>query len=218
MKASRVAVVLGLAIALSAINVQGQSCQWTDASSGDSYDLSPLINNANDYTFGYDPTDPVKKVYANMCRALVTTLCGPGSAFCQQWDPKNAGGQASLGQASTMSFGYGAQKSNNGVQGLIVRFDKGDPVNTQERHTEVDLVCQKGAGAGMPAFWNEDNLIYYFTWTTEFACPVSGPHAGGGGGLSGGSILLIILLVVAVVYLVGGILFISSECTLRVLT
>jgi len=59
----------------------------------------------------------------------------------------------------------------------------------------------------MPAFWNEDNLIYYFTWTTEFACPVSGPHAGGGGGLSGGSILLIILLVVAVVYLVGGILF-----------
>jgi len=192
-------------------HVQSQIvCKWTDPATKNEYDLTPLMNNQNDYIFGYDPTDPVKKVYMNVCRAVITNLCGAGVAACQQWDPKNTGGQASLGQASTLTFTYGPQKSNNGANGLIAHWTKGDPVNTADRKLEVDFVCKKDAGVGIPAFWNEDDLIYYFTWSSQHGCPTNGGGgggAGGKGGLSGGSIFLIILLVCAVVYLVGGVLF-----------
>lgn len=140
------------------------SCSYVNKD--ESYDMGPLTNNQRDYILNYDSTDPEKKMFVNLCRPTITTVCGNGVAICQQWDPKNTGGQASLGQANTLTWTYGSQKATNSI-GLIAQFSHGD----LSRKAEIDFVCKRDSGIGMPKYWDEIDLTFYFAWVTEHACP-----------------------------------------------
>ncbi len=99
-----------------------------------------------------------------------------------------------MGKASTLTFTYGTQRSNNDVKGLIAHWTERAPVNSVARQLEVDFVCNKNAGVGTPSFWDEVDLVYYFSWSSQHGCPTNEPttnDAGLKGGLSGGSIFLI---------------------------
>jgi len=182
-------------------------CTWTNPSTGTSYDISGLLS-SNDYKIEYAPPDTKKNIWLNLCRPVIYNLCGSNIAACQQWDPANRNGQASLGIANTMSFSYGQQYSGEG--GLMVTFTGGTVGNNIARSMEIDFTCQPGAGAGSPTFVTENQvtLKYYFTWSTQFACGSGGTTTGGPtGGLSGGSIFLIIFFVGIVVYFGAGIAY-----------
>src|SRR5205823_86360 len=43
-------------------------------------------------------------MWINICRPLVSQLCGPSSAGCQQWDPNSPSGHASMGDAKSLQF------------------------------------------------------------------------------------------------------------------
>ena len=63
----------------------GQSCQFTNYLRNDKYDLSPLSNSQSDYFIprGQQENNKYWDFYINVCRALVTASCSPGSACCQ---------------------------------------------------------------------------------------------------------------------------------------
>jgi hypothetical protein len=171
------------------------------------------LKGSADYKLNYDPTDPRKNMWLNVCTPIVYNLCGTGMACCQQWDPANKNGQAALGTESSLTFSYGSQAGNNNANGLIVTFTGGTPVNGVARSMEIDFVCDESAGIGTPTYIieNTKTLRYYFKWTTAHACPTGGSNGGGGspskGGLSGGSVFLIIFFVGLVVYFAAGIAF-----------
>jgi len=179
------------------------SCTYKDEK-GNTYDLSALKNDKEDYHIAKNSSPIVKwDIYLNMCRALVQNICAPGTAGCQQWDPsKGVTGRASMGSYASSSFQAPTKTGDKGY-GLTIQYKGGDG----NRQFEIDLVCDYKAGIGSPVFTGESPQLHYnFLWASVHACPVGG-KSGGKGGLSGGSILLIILLVVAVVYLVAGVLF-----------
>jgi len=173
-------------------------CTWLDTTSNKNYDISPLMNSNNDY---YIPKNTFPNqgwdIWINICRPLVTQVCGATASGCQQWDPKSAGGKAAMGTASTLQF---QPATAPGFQnyGVTAEFLQGD----LDRRMEIDFKCDPNAGVGAPVFQNEAPTHHYnFLWVSQFACPVAG------GGLSPGSIMLIILACLVVIYLVAGILF-----------
>jgi len=183
---------------------QTPSCQWTN--NGNSYDLSGLTNNAVDYKIAYAPPDAKKNVWLNICRPLINTLCGTGLAGCQQWDPNNSGGKASIGATASQSFAYGTQYS--GSTGLMLKYGGGALANNIPRSMEIDFICSPGSGIGTPSYVTEvsSSATYIFTWTTQYACSTNGGTTGGTtGGLSGGSIFLIIFFVAIFVYFAAGV-------------
>jgi len=173
-------------------------CLWTDTTGDKNYDISPLMNSATDY---YIPKNTYPSqgwdIWINVCRPLVTQICGPTAAGCQQWDPKSPGGKAAMGTATTIQFQPAAVPGFEGF-GLTAEFIQGD----LDRKMEIDFICDPNAGTGSPSFKNEAPTHHYnFQWTSQYACPVKG------GALSPGSIMLIIVLCLIVIYVVGGILF-----------
>jgi len=173
-------------------------CTWTDAATGKNYDISPLMNSANDYfipkgTFPNQGWD----IWINVCRPLVVSTCGPNAAGCQQWDPKSTGGHATMGSASAVQYQTAAIPGFENF-GLTAEYAQGD----LDRRMEIDFSCDPNAGTGSPAFKNEGPTHHYnFVWSSQYACPVKA------GGLSPGSIMLIIIASLLVIYLVAGILF-----------
>lgn len=196
-------VVLSVLIAVALAADTPLTCTFDNG--GDHYDLSSLSNPNADYVIQYDPLNTQRKVWMNLCRSAFQTLCGTGSSACQQWDPNNKNGQASLGAESTIVWSIGTQQS--GQKGLVASFTGGTLANGVPRSMQIDFTCAEGAGAGNPAYNLEVNLKYYFTWTTAAACPVNGGGSGGSGGLSGGSIFLIIFFVGFFVYFAAGVGF-----------
>jgi len=179
-------------ILIAASNCQTLPCTWT--SNGKTYDLSMLRNPGQDY---YIPKNTYPKqewdIWINVCRTLVNPLCGGDTIACQEWDSSNPQGHAKMGSASSQLY-------QDATNGLTLQYVNGD----DNRQTEIDFICDTGAGLGKPEYSQENPQHHYtFAWKSSYACPVSP----GGGGLSPGSILLIILLVLVVVYLVAGILF-----------
>jgi len=181
----------GLFFILLIVTSNCQNLPCTFQSNGKNYDLSRLRNDGTDYHIPKDQfPDQGWDIWINVCRGLVNTLCG-SSIACQQWDLTNPTGHASMGDPTTQTL----QGADNGV---TLQYTKG----TDGRETEIDFICDTGAGAGTPAYLQEKPQHHYvFSWKSAYACPVTS------GGLSGGSILLIILLCLVVVYLVAGILF-----------
>jgi len=179
--------------------VQSQGCTWTSPS-GDNYDLSQLAQ-ATDIKIpkctypnqGWD-------IYINACKSVTLGGCPTGPAACQNW----GSGQASMGQADTITFS--ALSSGKGV---TANYMNGTPDKGKPRNMEIDFICDpNGNTNSIPAYGGEDNtnLHYSFTWTSPYACPGSGPAPSGGSkSLTGGSIILIILLVLVVVYFVVGV-------------
>jgi len=188
----------------------GQTCTYTD-SKGMNYNLAPLKNDQNDYF--QNVVAKKWNIWINVCRPLVTTLCGTAAAGCQQWDPSTPAGKASLGTVASMALtdlkrpGPGP----NGKYGVTASFTNGGSGRT----FEVDFQCDEGQNPGSFGFLDESpNLHYNFGWPTKYACPSNmppppppGPPPANGKKLSGGSILLILLLVVAVVYITAGLLW-----------
>jgi len=196
-------------------SILGQStpipCTWTDSATGQTYDLSALSSASSDYKMNYDTTDAKKLVWINMCRPLVNTLCGTTVAGCQQWDPNNANGKATLGIASTLAFSYGTQST--GGSGLIAKFSGGTVVNNVPRNIEIDFTCSASAGIGTPTYVSETKttLTYIFSWSTQYACAAGSTGGGGAGGLSGGSIFLIIFFVAIFVYFAAGVAYMKFK-------
>eukprot|EP01118_Nematostelium_gracile_P014498 TRINITY_DN5666_c0_g1_i2.p1 TRINITY_DN5666_c0_g1~~TRINITY_DN5666_c0_g1_i2.p1 ORF type:complete len:267 (-),score=52.28 TRINITY_DN5666_c0_g1_i2:56-757(-) len=163
---------------------------------GDTYDLTPLTNNAQDYsTVGKGGTYRV-----NVCRQLVTQCNSqsPTASGCQNTVP--------IGVVTSESFGAPKQTGEYGF-GVLASYTGGQ----DKRNYDISFICDWNAGVGSPVYSDESPTLYYhLSWTTKFACPTNRkPPSGGigGGKLSGGSIILIVLLVVVVIYFVGGILF-----------
>jgi len=184
-------------------------CTWTNPATGQSYNLAALSSSTTDYKINYDTADPKKLIWINMCRPLVNTLCGTTVAGCQQWDPNNSNGKATLGIASTIAFSYGTQSI--GGNGLMAKYTGGTVSNGIPRNIEIDFICGASAGTGTPTYVSETKttLTYIFSWTTQYACVGGGPSTtgGSGGGLSGGSIFLIIFFVAIFVYFAAGVAY-----------
>jgi len=129
-----------------------------------------LTNNAVDYKIAYAPPDAKKNIWLNICRPLINTLCGSGVAGCQQWDPNNSGGKASLGTAASQSFAWGQQL--NGETGLMLKYTGGGPINNVPRNMEIDFNCDPNTQIGYPVYVTESTatITFYFTWNTSLAC------------------------------------------------
>jgi hypothetical protein len=123
-----------------------QSCTWTDPNTGHKFDITPL-QGSTDYKINYDPTKPNYNMFLNLCTPVSMQACGTGIACCQQWDPTNKNGQASLGLESSLTFSYGAEAGNNNEQGLKVSFSGGSLTTKNiPRNMEIDFICDKSAG------------------------------------------------------------------------
>jgi len=204
MRSAKALVLLLLQLSAVVITVTGQdiTCDWIDPATKIHYDLSPLKSPGLDYSFVPPSTGQPITYYINVCTPVVKTTCGNGVAACQTWN----GGDASLGQATTLQLGPITGFTGQGLTGSFVGGDEG-------RSFEIDFKCDKTKGKGMPEYLTQTGtpVHYVLQWFTEFACePAKAPGGGGDGGssddgLSGGSIFLIILLVSVVVYFVGGI-------------
>jgi hypothetical protein len=92
----------------------------------------------------------------NLCRPVLSTVCGAGVAGCQQWDPyTNYWGWASLGEEYTQTFTWGTQQSKflafcfliflGGESGLIVTYSRGSSPDYLERTMQIDFVCNATA-------------------------------------------------------------------------
>jgi len=167
MKMTELHVLLPLVLLLS--DAFGYPCTYSWG--GNKYDASPLANNQTDYHFNVQGTD----FWLNMCRPVVTDLCGTDSAACQQWDPQV--GHASLGSANTAVFNPPNIPGVND-QGYTVQFTGGDPIPGQNanRTMEIDFICSPGSGLGIPSFSGEDPPLHYnMQWRTQYACALSSP-------------------------------------------
>jgi len=173
------------------------------------YDLTKLTNamkkdilfNQADYNYYYRPC----QVPAG-CAQTPTK----NAAICQvstSTDPKSY----NLGQLNTTKWGALA----NGL-GFWLNVTGGDRAVTPplQRSAAIQFVCdptQKDINSGF-SYIREDagTLVYYFTWTISYACPVK---PGGGGGkdddpaISGGWIFIIILFSLSFLYFVGGVAY-----------
>jgi hypothetical protein len=146
-------------------------CQWKEPLTGELYDLSPIMNSNADY---YIPKNTYPSqgwdIWINICRPLVTQICGPTAAGCLQWDPKSPGGKASIGTATTLQFVRAVVPGS----GVTAEFIQGD----LDRKMEIDFKCDPNAGTGFPAFQNEAPTHHYnFQWTSAYACPVTDDHS-----------------------------------------
>jgi len=172
-----IVVVLSLLVTIAYtkdISLEGTPipCSWTNPETGDQFDMSSLSNNITDYKMNYDTTDPKKLIWINLCRPLVNTLCGTTVAGCQQWDPTNNNGKATIAIANTLQFSWGTQSI--GGEGLIATLTGGTMSNGIPRNMEIDFVCTIGQ-TSPPVYISEikTTLTYVFEWKTEYACPVS---------------------------------------------
>jgi len=179
------------------VECQQQKCGWTDPETKLIYDFSALISNDKDY---YLPKNGKQDFdcWINVCRSLLTDLCGASDvAGCAQYSP-NPGGKFSIGKASTLAW-MRLQDVPEGGYGVTATHTGG----IQSRMMQIDFICDESAGPGTPTFLTEnERKDYIFRWKTQYACPVNAPS-----GLSLGSILLITVACLAVVYLVSGILY-----------
>jgi len=175
-------------------------CNWTNSATGDQYNFNALLNNNTDYfeqTTGW-------KVWINVCRSLVSTLCGTNVAACQQWDPSTPAGKASLGAANSAQWVSLVRSTSQGQKGATAKFANGGG----GRAFEIDFQCEPKAGVGAPSFEVETpSKFYNFQWVTSYACPTNRPPPGTSKRLTGGDIILILLLCLVFVYLVAGITF-----------
>jgi len=179
------------------------ACNWTNSQNGDQYNLNPLMNNNTDY---FEQTS-AWKVWINVCRQLVSTLCGTNVAACQQWDPSTPAGKASLGAANSVQWVPLVRSTTQGQKGATAKFSNGGG----GRAFEIDFQCMESSGIGAPSFEVETpSKFYNFQWASKYACPTNRPPPpppGTGKGLSGGGIFLIIVAVLFVVYVVAGITY-----------
>jgi len=186
----------------SAQGINAYNCNWTNSATGDMYSFYPLLNNNTDYFLATTSW----KVWMNVCRQTVTSLCGINVAACQQWDPNTPSGKASLGLSSSASFGPLARTTQNGQKGSTLKFTGG----VSGRAFELDFQCSTATGAGNPTFEVETpSKFYNFQWITTYACPTNRPPPGppGSGGLSGGGIFLILVFCLLAVYVAAGITY-----------
>jgi len=192
------------------VNVKGDTYDCKFTNNGQTFDFSPLMS-PTDYKISYNPTDPKQNIWINMCTSVVYNLCGTVSSACQQWDPLNKNGQASLGKVTSVAFSYGTQQS--GSTGPIAVYTGGDLTTTGvPRSMQIDFVCSPNSGTGKVTYVDENKTTfrYYFLWTTQYACtnsPNIPSGSSGDDGLSGGSIFLIIFFVCVFVYFAAGIAY-----------
>jgi len=176
------------------------SCSWQNPSTGDAYSLTPLMNNNTDYFLAVTGTSSWN-VWINVCRQLVSLLCGANVAACQQWDPSTPAGKASLGAASSVQWVPLVRTTTAGQKGATAKFSAG----TGGRSFEIDFQCDEKAGLGSPEFEVETpSKFYNFKWASQYACPTNRPA---GPSISGGFIFLLIVLFCMIAYIVGGIIF-----------
>jgi len=155
-------------------SVQGSPlnhCAWTDPSTGLTYDFTSLLNNTHDYYLPKGST-PITKwdIYINMCRPVLTQICGAGVAGCQQWST-STGGHASLGVVAGMQFTSGSNSTNSSSSVVTAQFFNGD----SNRQFQIDFICDRRAGVGFPAFMGEyPALNFQFEWVTAAACSQCG--------------------------------------------
>jgi len=176
-------------------------CTFANAQTGDQYNFTGLLNSQTDYTL----QTTGGKVWINVCRNIISTLCGSNNiAACQQWDPNTPAGKATLGLTTTAQFVPLVRSTTQGQKGATLRFANG----TGGRAFELDFQCDPKASIGSPTFELETpKLFYNFAWTTSFACPTNAPPPGTGGGLSGGGIFLILVFCLFAVYVAAGITY-----------
>jgi len=138
---------------------------------GNNYDAGPLTRSL-DYQFAVAATT----FWTNVCRPTVTQVCGVTSSMCQQWDPNNVNGHASLGNANTAVF----QPTKTGGQGFIIQFTGGDvpPGQNTARSMEIDFTCDPTQNPGTPTYVIEQPALHYnFAWSSVYACPVGSTTA-----------------------------------------
>jgi len=133
-------------------------CNFT-TKDGSVYDFSALKNENADYFIPRNNNNHPWDVWINLCRPLLTTVCGTSMGACQQWDTSPQG-KAGMGVASTLTFAEG----DGYISGTMTQGDDG-------RTAEIIFLCDPAAGIGAPAFINENPARFYeFKWASAFAC------------------------------------------------
>lgn len=100
---------------------------------GKNFDFNQL-GRSTDYTFG-DGDQGKYTFYTNLCQAIVSSPCTPGTALCQTW---SGNGVASLGQYNTMQI-TAPEKGAGGINDWGAKFSFTGGL--QGREFELDLKC-----------------------------------------------------------------------------
>eukprot|EP01116_Phalansterium_solitarium_P012771 TRINITY_DN2934_c0_g1_i2.p1 TRINITY_DN2934_c0_g1~~TRINITY_DN2934_c0_g1_i2.p1 ORF type:complete len:158 (-),score=29.36 TRINITY_DN2934_c0_g1_i2:192-665(-) len=136
----------------------GYTCQFTDTTTGDKYDLSQMENYGGDYDTSAG--DGSHTYILNVCRAINDkTHCTTSDVAVCQYKGTNA---FFLGKASTATL----SKLDSGGQGVKVWFQQGQGDNPP-RQTFINFLCAQtdGKQPGDIKFVGElTPLKYYFEW------------------------------------------------------
>jgi len=158
-------LVYVLALSLLPTQVHASKCVWTDPTNSKTYDLSPLSNNTEDYVLPL----PVQRwvIWINVCRPLLYFGCSkysPDVSACQVYNPDFESGSFSLGLDSDATFEHLKQIDGDGVTMMYTYGWSG-------RAYQIDFICDKAAGKGVPTFISENPLHYYnFEFHSSYAC------------------------------------------------
>jgi len=150
--------ILLVVLALVSVSLCQNGCTYTDQN-GVSYNFSALRSDTTDYLIKVNYFGSNWNFWLNICGPIISALCGQGVSTCFQWDPSTPAGKASLGMASTQTFG-----GENGK--IIASFSNGGG----GRSETITFLCNSTAGVGHPSYLNESKLHYNFVWPTAAAC------------------------------------------------
>jgi len=162
-------LLLSILLFISFCFCQNSKCVFKNPITGRIFNLTKIkeLLASNDYYFPKGSGNPPMQwdAWINICQALILPICTPGSSGCQQWDPAQKAGHASLGYQYTMTpfltpywresdfslnyaFGDAGRsyevdfKCNSEVE-LKIQFFKEDPPMHYNFYAESKYICEE---------------------------------------------------------------------------
>mmetsp|Transcript_15063 Transcript_15063/g.21037 ORF Transcript_15063/g.21037 Transcript_15063/m.21037 type:complete len:277 (+) Transcript_15063:1-831(+) len=168
------------------VDVFGQAtivCTYTDKTTGYQYDLTPLVNNQEDYVVEVPAgTDNITtqgyKITLNVCRPIFVQACstqaGTTCDACLQWPLPNTLYQNALGKTTSTNLMQGQDDSGEDGEGVSMFY--GGFTST----LVVNFLCDPDAGVGAPVYVTKPTSSeFLLKWKSKYACAVNGPAGGG---------------------------------------
>ncbi|KAM8847361.1 cation-independent mannose-6-phosphate receptor [Synchiropus picturatus] len=154
--------------ALACIPVKTTSCSFNNGQ-GQSYDLSPLASDSQNWEVEPSTDDTNRRFYINVCRSLVqkggSWKCPSTAASCM----KVGDNYLSLGQVKSSPSWDGSVLKLQYTGGQLC------PDQVRNRSTVIRFKCDKDKVDSSPTLISSvEDCVFNFLWLTAAACPLSG--------------------------------------------